>query len=354
MKAVRVMIAHPNEAVVEKLRSVIEADPRVAVVSTAQLGEDTVRKASITWPTVVVMDLSFPDMNAGRVIKQLSQARLPLAVLICSQNAVKGTAQLDQAVQAGAYDFILLPKNLEEIENIGRQILTTIHVTGFSKTKQIPQVDPSVEVKIEASVEAHARLNCVVLDFQPVYAQQVAWLLCRVHPQSEPAVLAVVRQPAPAATTWLQEIGPKLHTQAEPFYEDAYLQSGRILILDEGPKGDMDRVMGLDTRNRVVLKPKMPETRRGVNGPSPVPLYRSLAEHYGGSLAVVMFGKPSPDSAEALVAAKDHGALTLAFESSGDLLSDLAKRFSDKQVPDDIVTLEQCDRFMNAVLITRA
>src|SRR5688500_18906473 len=65
VKAVRVMVAHSSEAVCEALTKVVEADPRVAVVASATSGEEIIRKATITWPTVVVMDIAFPDMGAG-------------------------------------------------------------------------------------------------------------------------------------------------------------------------------------------------------------------------------------------------------------------------------------------------
>lgn len=353
MKAVRVLIAHPDEAVAEKLRAVIEGDPRVAVVATAERGDACVKKVGITWPTVVVMDTRFPDMTAARVIQKLSQTRVPLAVLICSGNAQKGAPELEEALAAGAYNFILLPPNLEDIDTIGRQILTTIHVTGFSKTKNIPQMDPKVGVKDEASTVPHAQLNCVVMDVAPQHLPSVGWLLCRVHPQGEPAVIVVVRQPAGGAANLVAEFGPKLHTSAEPFADNAVLSSGRILVLDEGSASNGDLVAGLDQKDRVVLKQVRSDgSRRGMAGPDPVRLYSTLADRWSQTFAVIMFGKPTSDAGESMVAAKERGALTLAYEHSTDLLSDVNRRFADDQIPDDIVTLEQIDRFMNAVLIT--
>lgn len=354
MKAVRVMIAHPDEATADKLRAVIEADPRVAVVATASRGEDCVKKVSITWPTVVVMDTRFADMTAGRVIQKLSQTRVPLAVLICSTNAQKGVKELEEALTAGAYNFILLPENPAEIDTIGRQILTTIHVTGFSKTKNIPQVDPNLEVKNESSAEPHARLNCVIMDAAPQHLQSVGWLMCRVHPQGEPAVIVVVRKPAGGAHDLVAEFGPKLNTSAEPFSDNAVLSPGRILVVDEGSSGNGDLIAALDQKDRVILKQARPDgSRRGMSMPDPVRLFSTLADHWSQTFAVILFGKPASDSAEALVAAKERGALTLAYEHSSDLLADIDRRFADKQIPDDIVTLAQIDRFMNAVLINR-
>lgn len=345
------LVAHSSEAVIEQLTRVIEADPRLAVVATAQLGEDAIRKAAISWPTVVVMDLAFNDMGAGRMIRQLSQARLPLAVLIVSESAVKGSPQLNQAVQAGAYDFTLLPKDPAQIERIGRQIVTSIFVASFSKTKMIPQVDPAVEVKTEAALAQHARLNAVVLDCASNQVAALHWLLPRVHPQSEPAVIAVLREPTPAAAKLIEELGPRLHAQAIPYYDGVPLQSGRIVVLDAVKE---DRTLELDARGRPILKSGwFEDSSRAVSGPSPIPLYRSLGKHYGGSLAVVMCGKPSPDSAEGLMVAKEHGALTIAFEQSVDLLDDISRRFPKAACPDDILTLDQIDRFMNAVLITQ-
>ena len=354
MKAVRVMIAHTDERMAEKLQSVIEGDPRVAVVANATTGDDCVKKVGITWPTVVVMETTFPDMTAAACIKKLSQTRVPLAVLICSTKAVKGDKDLEAALTAGAYNFILLPEDPGGIDTIGRQILTTIHVTGFSKTKNIPQVDSNVELHTAAtSAVAHAKLNCVVMDVAPQHMQSVGWIMCRVHPQGEPTVIVVVRQPTGGADQVLAEFGPKLHTRAEPYADGMVLAPGRIVVLDDGSNGKMDLVAGIDDRERVTLKRVRSEGLRRIPGVDPVRLCSTLADHYTQTFAVIMFGKPTLDSPEALIAAKERGGFTMAYEHSTDLLTDITRRFPDQQIPDDLVTLEQIDRFMNAVLISR-
>src|SRR5687767_14766546 len=93
-KKIRVMIADSNEAVASALKTVLEEDPRLEVVTTASTGADTIRKATVAKPLVLIMDLRFPDMGANDVIAQLVSTGLPLAVLILSARATKGLPAL--------------------------------------------------------------------------------------------------------------------------------------------------------------------------------------------------------------------------------------------------------------------
>lgn len=342
------MIAHPDEKMAEKLEQVIGEDPRVAVVARATTGKDCVDKTSITWPTVVVMDTTFSDMTAATCIKKLSGTRVPLAVLICSTHAQKGEKDLEAALAAGAYNFILLPDDPSGIDAIARQILTTIHVTGFSKTKNIPQTDPKDAVAGNAG--GFAALNCLMIDCAPQHITSLGWIMCRLNPRGEPAMIVIIRNPKGGAAEVLATFGPKIQTKVESYTEGMALKPASIVVLDDGSVAGTDLVAGKDEQDRVTLKQVKQDGLRTARGINPVRLATTLADLWGQTFAVMMFGKPTADSAECLIAAKEKGAFTMAYEHSDDLLADVTRRFPTKEVPDDLVTLEQVESFMNAVL----
>lgn len=343
------LIAHPDEKLAEKLEQVIGEDPRVAVVGRATTGKDCVEKTAQSWPTVVVMDTTFSDMPAAKCIQKLSETRVPLAVLICSTHAQKGEKQLEAALTAGAYNFILLPEDPAGIDTIGRQILTTIHVTGFSKTKNIPQADPKSTAGV-GNAGGFASLNCMLIDCAPQHITSLGWVMCRLNPRGEPAMIVILRKKDGSAEL-LSTFGPKLHTKAETYRDGMALKPGTIVVLDDAAvTAAVDLVAGKDEQDRVTLKQVKSDGSRRAPGINPVRLATTLADLWGQTFAVMMFGKPTADSAEALIQAKEKGAFTMAYEHSEDLLADVTRRFPQNEVPDDLVTLEQVDSFMNAVL----
>ena len=63
-KKIRVMLADGNEVMLDAVKQVVEEDGRIEVVTTAGTGAETVRKAMVSKPLVLIMDLRFPDMRS--------------------------------------------------------------------------------------------------------------------------------------------------------------------------------------------------------------------------------------------------------------------------------------------------
>jgi len=346
MDTVRVMLAYPSQAILASLKNLIEADGRMTVVATACQGKECIRKADLSKPTVLVTDLRFPDMGCGRIIRALSNSRLMLAVLVCSPEAVKGSALLDQALQAGAFDFILIPQEADKISSVGRQILTSIFVASFSKTKQIPQAAAGLSAPSADDGQSH--LTAVLFDCGTDGLQHLRWIMPRIRAQSEPAVFIVVRKPAPFVIEFLKEIGPQLHAQTFVSQSGSILTSGQILITDQC---DSDIILHRQPTGEVEIR-YLPRTEQFYEpGPSTVGLYRTFAETYGESLAVILLGCPSEESARGLLEARRHKSLTLIEETSTRMLQQIVTKFPKESIPDDVVTADQIEKFINAVLV---
>jgi two-component system chemotaxis response regulator CheB len=346
MKAVRVMVAHSSEAVAAELKRVIESDTRMAVVGSARTGEEMLRAAALLKPTVVAMDLRFPDMGAGRIIRQLSQSRLQLGVLIVSEDAVKGSPLLGQAVAAGAFDYVLLPSDPAGIERIGRQVQTQIFVASFTKTKQIPQVDESQAVSVDAGLAQHARLDAMLVDCAAECVGQLTWLLPRIRPQAKATLLIVLRERPPCIQELIQETGNRLLAQAIEVQDGDELAPGRIHLICQSLA---DRYVARDPAGRVHLRSRAASRKQGDEpGPGARLLYRSLGVTYGPHLAVVALGQPTGDAADALVDAMQSYSLALVEENSLALLASIAEAYPGQPVPDDVVTMAQVDRMIGA------
>jgi DNA-binding NarL/FixJ family response regulator len=101
----RILIADDHEVVRSGLRSILEAQPRWAVVGEACDGKEAVSKALETQPDVVLLDYSMPIINGTEATRQI-RARLPRTEVLIFTMHQNDT--LIQGIQlAGASGFLL-------------------------------------------------------------------------------------------------------------------------------------------------------------------------------------------------------------------------------------------------------
>jgi DNA-binding NarL/FixJ family response regulator len=101
----RILIADDHEVVRSGLRSILEAQPRWAVVGEACDGKEAVSKALETLPDVVLLDYSMPIINGTEATRQI-RARLPRTeVLIFTMH--QNDTLLHGLQLAGASGFLL-------------------------------------------------------------------------------------------------------------------------------------------------------------------------------------------------------------------------------------------------------
>lgn len=87
-------------------------------VITADDGVQAIQKAKAWRPALVLMDLMMPRMSGVEAIKQLRQLKVTQDIPILVLSAYQDQALIDEAIQAGADDYLIkttLPEDLTDI-----------------------------------------------------------------------------------------------------------------------------------------------------------------------------------------------------------------------------------------------
>src|SRR5262245_38179544 len=86
---------------------------RVEIVHT---GADGLKRAADTRPDVILLDLRLPDQSGLDVLRHLRQidARIPIVVV----TVVRSPDSTIEAMRHGAYDYLLKPLGLKELERV--------------------------------------------------------------------------------------------------------------------------------------------------------------------------------------------------------------------------------------------
>lgn len=90
-------------------------------VITADDGVQAIQKAKAWRPALILMDLMMPRMSGVKAIRQLRQLKVTKDIPILVLSAYQDQALIDEAMQAGADDYLIktiLPDDLADV--IGR------------------------------------------------------------------------------------------------------------------------------------------------------------------------------------------------------------------------------------------
>jgi len=108
----RVLIVDDSSFFRHRLNEILEADPRIEVIGTANNGLEAVKRAAELKPDVITMDIEMPVMDGITAVRKIMQAS-PVPILMFSSLTTEGAKATFDALEAGAVDF--LPKKFDDI-----------------------------------------------------------------------------------------------------------------------------------------------------------------------------------------------------------------------------------------------
>lgn len=132
---IKVLIADDQEIVCEGLKMILETDPQIRVIGTANDGQEALDLVEALAPDVVLMDLQMPRMNGVQAIRRLKVTHPDLPVLVLT--TYMDDKWLFDAIRSGASGYLM--KDRPRLE-----LIEAIHGTVAGDT----YIDPSVAGKV--------------------------------------------------------------------------------------------------------------------------------------------------------------------------------------------------------------
>ena len=111
---IRVLLADPSEFTLLGLKQVLEREPSIDVIGTAQDGEEVVARTSELEPDVVVMEIDMPKLSGDKAAQRIRRELPHVAVVIITGRDEE--QRLFDAIRAGAAAY--LRKDCEPTELI--------------------------------------------------------------------------------------------------------------------------------------------------------------------------------------------------------------------------------------------
>lgn len=102
---IRIVLADDHHLVLEGIRSLVEAEPDMAVVGTARDGAEALEVVRGSRPDLLVLDLEMAGMDGRTCLRLIREEELPVRVLVLS--AYGDGASLRTAIEGGADGYAL-------------------------------------------------------------------------------------------------------------------------------------------------------------------------------------------------------------------------------------------------------
>jgi two-component system, LytTR family, response regulator len=157
--ALRVLIVDDEPLGCERLRELLEDEPDVEVVGTAENGDDAVAAIRELRPDLVFLDVQMPRKTGLDVVREVGPARMPPNVFV--------TAYDQYALQAfdfAAVDYLVKPFDDERFEEALRRARRKVELEGLGRLRdQMLSLLQGAEPRDPASPAAQTCLDRIVV-----------------------------------------------------------------------------------------------------------------------------------------------------------------------------------------------
>ncbi len=364
--SIRVLVVDDSRFFRRRVTEMLESDPQIKVIGSAENGEQAVQMANRLRPDIITMDVEMPIMD-GITATQKIMASRPTGILMFSSLTTEGAQATLDALEAGAADF--LPKRFEDIsrdrEEACRVLCERVRAVGsrrLPRPRQMPAASVSTAVtnplssagvqtatavlaKSSAGVTdrravpggelAPGRIKLVAIGTStggPVALQKVLSEL----PQNFPApILLIQHMPGSFTKAFSQRLDKSCAIRVREAADGDRLEAGLALLAPGGKQMTLEGRVGQ-------MRIRITEPEPGQNyKPSVDVTFSSIAEQMAGqTLAVVLTGMGA-DGREGARLMKQGGAKIWAQDEATSVVYGMPAAVVEAGITEQVLPLEK-------------
>lgn len=351
--AVRVLVVDDSRFFRRRVTEMLEADPQIKVIDTAENGLEAVNKAARLKPDVITMDVEMPVMDGITATRKIMGAS-PTTIMMFSSLTTDGARATLDALDAGAVDF--LPKRFEDISNdreeAKRILCERVRAVGVRRTARpitAPRsistqgrINQSATAKKSASPAIHpagaslqkGKTKLVAIGTStggPVALQNVLKHLPKTF--TVPIVL-IQHMPGSFTTAFANRLNDACAINVREAKDGDALEAGLALLAPGGKQMFVEKKAGRDVI-------RIAESEPGQNYKPCVDItFTSVAKLYpGNSLAVVLTGMGA-DGREGAKLIKQGGSSIWAQDEASCVVYGMPAAVADAGIVDQVLPLD--------------
>ncbi|HFE32001.1 MAG TPA: chemotaxis response regulator protein-glutamate methylesterase [Gammaproteobacteria bacterium] len=350
--SIRVLVVDDSRFFRRRVTEMLESDPQIKVIGSAENGEQAVQMAQRLRPDIITMDVEMPIMDGITATRKIMASR-PTGILMFSSLTTEGAQATLDALEAGAADF--LPKRFEDIsrdrDEARRVLCERVRAVGSrrllrprpaatsttrARTVTANTVAEAPGRRAAASVDVPpGRIKLVAIGTStggPVALQQVLSQLAADFPLP---LLLIQHMPGSFTTAFAQRLDRTCAIRVREAVDGDRLEPGLALL---APGGKQMTLEGRAGQMRI----RISEPEPGQNyKPSVDVTFSAIARQMAGqALAVVLTGMGA-DGREGAKLMKQGGSRVWAQDEATSVVYGMPAAVVDAGITEQVLPLEQ-------------
>ena len=331
---VKVLIVDDSVFMRTVIRDMVTKDPSIEVVGTASNGLDALEKIKSLEPDLVTLDIEMPRMTGIQVLEELRNQKRRPKILMVSTLTSEGAEKTREAIHLGADDFMLKPKDIPHVREIGNELISKIkHLVTL---KSVPVVhNPSLNqgpaervVLIGSSAGGPPMLDTLLADI----------------PADLPAGVIVTQHMPTGFTAALAERFNRIAAMPVKETENGDLvETGKILLSKAGVHTIVSGDMGTNNARigRIIHSnnPPVHAVRPAVDK-----TFESAAHVYGKNIVSVILSGMGNDAGQGAHAIKEAGGTSLLCDEKDCLVYGMARSAIQHSAVDKVLPLNRLSK----------
>jgi two-component system, chemotaxis family, protein-glutamate methylesterase/glutaminase len=315
---IRVLVVDDSASIRKVLRELLESDPDIEVMATAQDPFVAAERMKEEIPDVITLDVEMPRMDGLSFLDKL-MSKHPVPVVMCSSSTSAGSETALAALKKGAVDIIEKPRlgATQYFKDVAVQICDTVKAAARTKLQRRAEAAVARPSATADAVLPPARPHTRVSTTQKILVVGASTggpdaleTFVRALPASAPGVVIVQHMPERFTAVFAERLDRVSEMSVTEAADGDAVLPGRVLV---APGGKHTLLKRSGTRYTVEVRDGPLVSR---HRPSVDVLFRSAARYAGPNAIGVILTGMGDDGARGLRELKDAGAFTIAEDAS--------------------------------------
>jgi two-component system chemotaxis response regulator CheB len=315
---IKVLIVDDSAMMRKTVRRILETDTAIEVVGIARDGEDALRKDIECRPDVVTMDINMPLMDGITCMLYLFEQHPEVKVIMVSSLTQEGAMATFEALELGAFDYVAKPsgKVSTNLHIVGKELIAKIKASVtqkkrrpsvFSKAKSTKDAKKETAHPI-AAINTQGTQKVVVIGVSTGGPGTLMDILPNIPADLDAAIVVVQHMPPMFTASFAKRLDQNCQIPFKEAAQGDILRNGQGMVAPGGIHLNVRK--NINHSEYLVRLTTLPE--KTLFTPSVDVTMHSILESFGKRTVGVLLTGMGSDGADAMVAIRKAGGITIA------------------------------------------
>lgn len=334
-RKIRAIVIDDSALVRNIITDLLQSDGQIEVIATGKTGLDCVQLVEKLQPDVVTLDIEMPVMDGLTALREISEKKLKVAVIMLSVLTQHGAQATFQALELGAIDFVPKPSSemKMDLEEIG--LLLKSRIVGYFD-HELKKKAPRVKIKVGNFPEVKKTpIKAIGIGTSTGGPNALHSLFKDIPEGFSHPIFVVQHMPAGFTKAFAERLDEISKIRVKEAENGEIVKPGTAYI---APGNYHMKIHRKDINISIELDQGVQ-----VNGhrPSVDVTIDSLANCYGSSLVGVIMTGMGRDGADSIKRLKEKGGATIAQDEKTSVIFGMNRQAIDQGGVDHVVPLNE-------------